>query len=91
MLAALATWQVKPDQADEIHRQVAAAIHIDHIDDRWQIDGSTLVCRLTAMPPVLRLAVLDALEQIRGMDGKQVEPVALPEQIRVYGLLYMSG
>src|SRR5258706_12459955 len=31
MLDALATWQVNPDQADEIHRQVAAAINIDHI------------------------------------------------------------
>jgi hypothetical protein len=86
MLDAVATWQVKPDEADEIHYKVAAAIQIDHIDAKWQIDGNALVERLTAMPPVLRLAVLDALEQIRGMDGKQVQPVPIWEKIRASGL-----
>jgi hypothetical protein len=91
MLGALATWQIKPDQADEIHRQVAAAIHIDHIDERWQIDGSALVSKLAAMPPVLRLAVLDALEQIRGERAGHVQRVDLSDRIRASGLIKPHG
>lgn len=87
MLDALATQQIKPDQADEIHRQVAAALHIDHIDARWQIDGSALVNKLAAMPPVLRLAVLDALERIRGKSGGNAQTVSLLEKIRTSGLI----
>jgi hypothetical protein len=87
MLDAISGLHVRAAEADELDRWVAAALLIEHIDQKWRINGLALVSRLTGMLAVQRLAVLDALEQIMSTDGGQPQPLALTEKIRESGLV----
>lgn len=87
MLDAIAGWRPRAEEADELDSKVAAAIHLKRIGQKWGIDGESLVSRLTGMPAVLRLAVLDALDQILSTNGEPMQPLALSQKIQQSGLI----
>ena len=45
-----------------VHHEIADAISMDRLDEKWEIDGKALVDKMTAMNDAQRLALVDAVQ-----------------------------
>ena len=63
--------------------EVADAIRLDGLDEKWEIDGTGLVARLRAASPGAKLALAEAVEEF--WRGHHAEPT--DEGLRAVGIL----
>lgn len=45
-----------------VHHEIADAISMDRLDEKWEIDGKALVDKMTAMNDAQRLTLVDAVQ-----------------------------
>jgi hypothetical protein len=78
---------VGADTAQHLHAEIADAIDLAHLDEKWQVNGPKLLDLIDGWTPAQRMAVCDAVQQWwkRGAaDG--YEP-----SLRAVGLLPPAG